>query len=98
MATKKKKLDPATERPEKKGDIDKFYIVEYTKLFGTKEQKATIKKIINENTVERTSQLTKEVYKDINLKTVRDAFCDMFFPELNTKKGKKDFFDLVNEL
>ena len=98
MAAKKPKLDPKTQKPEKKGDIDKMYIVEYTKLYGTPEQRAEMKACIKEHTVERTSQLTKKAYSDIELKAVRDKFCDLFFPEFNTKKGKKDFFDLVDEL
>ena len=98
MAVKKPKLDPATEKPTKKSDIDKVYIVQYTKLFGTEEQRAQIKQLILENTVERESQLTKKKYQDIELKKVRDAFCAMFFPHLNNKKGAKSFFDLVDEL
>lgn len=98
MATKKVKLDPATDKPEKISDIDKLYIVEYTKLHGNEEQRAIIKKCIQEHTVERVSQLTKKAYKDIELKAVRDKFCEVFFPALVEKKGKKGFFDLVDEL
>ena len=98
MAAKKPKLNPVSETPTKKSDIDKMYIVEYTKLHGTPEQREKIKKAIQENTVERTSQLTKQKYKDIKLKEVREVFCGIFFPQLNTKKAKKDFFDLVDEL
>ncbi len=99
MAVKKPKLDPKTDIPEKKGDIDKVFIVEYTMLHGTEKQRAEIKKCIHENTVERTSQLTKKPYKDIKLQVVRDKFCEMFFPQLVKKpNGKKTFFDLVDEL
>ena len=98
MAVKKPKLDPATQTPEKKGDIDKMFIVAYTKLHGTEAQRAEMKKCIQEHTVERVSQLTKKPYKDIELKAVRDKFCEMFFPQFVEKKGKKDFFDLVDEL
>lgn len=98
MAAKKPKLDPKTQKPEKKGDIDKVYIVEYTKLYGTPEQRSIMKDCIKAHTVERVSQLTKKAYKDIELKAVRDQFCELFFPEFNTKKGAKDFFDLVDEL
>ena len=97
MATKKK-LDPAVDIPEKKGDIDKYYIVKYTKLHGTPEQRAEIKKCITEHTVTRTSQLTKKDYQDIELKAVRDKFCEYFFPQFVEKKGKTTFFDLVDEL
>lgn len=98
MATKKVKLDPAVDKPEKKGDIDKLYIVGYTKLHGTPEQRAEIKKCIQEHTVTRVSQLTKKEYQDIELKAVRDKFCEIFFPQFVVKKGKKGFFDLVDEL
>ncbi len=98
MATKKVKLDPATDKPEKIGDIDKLYIVGYTKLFGNEEQRAAMKKCIQEHTVERVSQLTKKAYKDIELKAVRDKFCEIFFPAFVEKKGKKTFWDEVNDL
>ena len=95
---KKSKLNPQSEKPTCKSDIDKRYIVEYTKLFGTPEQKEIIKQCIKEHTVDRVSQLTKQPYKDIELKAVRDQFCALFFPQLNIKSGSKSFFDLVDEL
>lgn len=98
MATKKIKLDPKVDKPERKGDIDKMYIVQYTKLFGSKEQRAAMKECIKENTETRISQLTKKPYTDIKLKAVRDKFCELFFPEFIQKKGKKSFFDIVDEL
>jgi len=98
MAVKKKKLDPATEKPEKKGDIDKVYIVEYTKLYGTPEQRAAMKKCIMENKKKQISKLTGKEYEDIQIKPVRDLFCEMFFPQFTAKKPKKNFFDLVDEL
>lgn len=98
MATKKIKLDPKVDKPEKRGDIDKEFIVEYTILYGTPDQRAAIKKCIKEHTVERTSQLTKKPYKDIELKPVRNKFCELFFPKLIEKKTKGGFFDLVDEL
>ena len=95
----KVKLSAANgDKPTKRADIDKVYIVEYTKINGTPEQRKAIKEAIQKHTVERVSQLTKKKYKDVELKAVRDLFCDLFFPELNVKAGKKGFFDLVNEL
>ena len=95
---KRAKLDPKVDKPEKKSDIDKYFIVEYTKLHGTPEQRAEIKKSIAEHTVTRVSQLNKKEYQDIELKAVRDKFCEVFFPQFVEKKGKKGFFDLVDEL
>lgn len=95
---KKPKLNPLTEKPTKKGDIDKAYIVAYTKAYGDAKQRKTMKECILAHTVERVSQLTKEPYKDIELKVVRDKFCELFFPQLNEKKGSKSFFDEVDEL
>lgn len=94
----KKKLDPAVDIPERKGDIDKNYIVKYAKLHGTPEQRAELKDCILKNTVTRTSQLTKKDYQDIKLKAVRNKFCELFFPQFVEKKGKKSFFELVDEL
>lgn len=98
MATKKIKLDPRTDKPDRKSDIDKYFIVEYTKLHGTPEQRKTMKDFIAKHTVTRVSQLTHKEYQDIELKIVRDKFCEIFFPQLMGKKGKKSFFDLVDEL
>ena len=98
MATKKIKLDPKVDKPERRGDIDKMYIVQYTKLYGNKDQRAAMKQCIQENTETRISQLTKKPYTDIKLKVVRNKFCELFFPELMEKKGKKKFFDIVDEL
>ena len=93
------KLDAAKgELPEKKSDIDKMYIVQYTKLHGTPEQRAAIKQLIKDNTEEKMSQLTKKTYQDVRIKPIRDKFCDFFFPQFNTKKAAKTFFDLVDEL
>lgn len=94
----KVKLDPATDKPAKKGDIDKNYMVQYAKLFGTPEQRAELKKCIKEHTVEKLSKLTGNTYKDIELKVVRDKFCELFFPQFIEKKGKRSFFDEVEDL
>ena len=97
MATKKRKLDPSVDTPTCKSDIDKYYVVAYTKLHGTPEQRAAVKKVIKENTVERISQLTKKPYKDVKMKAVREVFCGFFFPSLNAKK-KTSFDDEVDSL
>ncbi len=86
------------ELPLKKGEIDKFYIVEYTKANGTAAQRAEIKKLIKENTVERMSALTGKPYLDIKIKPVRDKFCEFFFPQFLEKKAAKTIFDLADEL
>ena len=95
---KRLKLDPKTQEPTCLSDIDKYYVVEYTKLNGTPEQRAKIKEVIKKNTVERISQLTKKPYKDVKMKEVRQVFCGEFFKALVEKKGKGTFEDLVDEL
>ena len=95
---KKAKLDARTEKPTCLSDIDKYYVVEYTKLNGTPEQRAKIKEVIKKNTVERISQLTKKPYKDVKMKEVRKAFCKEFFKSLVKEKGKITFDDLLDEL
>ena len=84
--------------PEKKIDIDKYYVVAYTKAKGTPEQRAAIKKVIQENTVERISNFTKKPYKDVKMGAVRQLFCSYFFPKLNEKAGAKTFEDELDEL
>ena len=98
MATKKRRLDPNVDVPTCKADIDKYYVVAYTKLHGTPEQRAAVKKAILENTVEKTSNFTKGPYTDVKMKAVRQVFCGFFFPHLNIKKGKVVFDELVDEL
>jgi len=98
MATKKAKLDATKETPTRLIDIDKYYVVEYTKLHGTPEQRAAIKKVIKENTVERISNFTKGPYSDVKMKEVRKVFCGFFFPKLVEPKGASTFDDLVDEL
>lgn len=98
MATKKRKLDPNVDVPTCKADIDKYFVVAYTKLHGTLEQRAAVKKAILDNTVEKISNFTKEPYKDVKMKNVREVFCDCFFPHLNVKKGKESFDDMLNDL
>ena len=96
---KKAKLDPKTEKPTCLSDIDKYYVVEYTLLNGTPEQRAKIKKAIQDNTVQHTSQLTKKPYTDVKMKEVRQVFCQEFFKHLVEKKNKKSAFDdLVDSL
>ncbi len=95
---KKAKLDAKTEKPSCLSDIDKYYVVEYTKLNGTPEQRAKMKQVIQDNTVERVSQLTKKPYKDVKMKEVRKEFCKMFFKSLVQEKGKITFEDLVDSL
>ena len=95
---KKAKLDPRTEKPTCLSDIDKYYVVEYTKLNGTPEQRAKVKEAIKKNTVERISQLTKKPYKDVKMGAVRDLFCEYFFPHLNEKPGAKTFEDELADL
>ena len=98
MATKKKRLDPNVDVPTCKSDIDKYYVVAYTKIHGTPEQRAKIKEIIKENTVEKTSNFTKQPYKDVKMKAVRAKFCEYFFPYLNDKKAGTTFEEKLEEL
>ena len=94
-----KKLDFAKgDIPEKRSDIDKFYVIAYTKAKGSAEQRKAIKEVIKNNTVERISQLTKKPYTDVKMKEVRDVFCDYFFPHLNERPGEKTFEDMLDEL
>lgn len=95
----KMKLDAAKgEVPEKRDQIDKYYVVAYTKMHGTPEQRKAIKKVIQENTVERISNFTKKPYTDVKMKAVRDLFCEYFFPKLNDKPGTTTFDDELNDL
>ena len=95
----KMKLDAAKgEVPEKRDQIDKYYVVAYTKMHGTPEQRAAIKKVIKENTVERISNFTKKPYTDVKMKAVRDMFCEYFFPKLNDKPADKTFIEDLEEL
>ena len=61
FVTKKRKLDPNVDVPTCKSDIDKYYVVAYTKAHGTPEQRAAVKAAIKKNTVEKISNFTKKL-------------------------------------
>ncbi len=98
---KRLKLDPKTDKPTCLSDIDKNYVIEYTKLHGTPEQRAEIKKVMLENVKEGKSNFNGKPYKDIKMKAVRRVFVKAFFPALDPderKKGSKTILDKINEL
>ena len=94
MATAK--LNPKTDIPSSKTQITKQFMLGYIKEKGTEADKAWFKKIANDYKIERTSKLDGKTYQDIDIKPVRQAFCDRFFPQLN--KSSNSFFDEVNNL
>ena len=94
-------LNPLTEAPTNKTQITKAFMIAYiTSGKATPEQIKEFKKVVKDNQKEFTSKLTNKTYEDIDIKAVREKFCDMFFPQLNIKKVKKgkSFTDIILEL
>lgn len=97
MATAK--LNAKTDTPTTKTQITKGFMLDYVKINGSEEDKAWFKALVNENKVEKDSKLPNgKAYETIDIKAVRNAFCDRFFPQLNQKKKANSFFDDVNSL
>jgi len=87
--------------PTKKSEITKTFMLAYIKENGTAKDKEWFKKIITENIVEKENHLKKnEKMKGLELKKIRAAFIDRFFPALNENAPKTiaEYLDEVNAL
>lgn len=98
---KKKALNPQFDKPSTKTDITKNFMLGYIKAVAPQDAK-WFKQLCKEHIVKRDNHLTKKQYEDIDVKFVRNAFVEKYFPALNIKKdyneNKKSFLDLIDEL
>jgi len=84
--------------PKTKRDITKSFMLSYIK--GKKisdEDRKWFASICLENEVEKTNNLTKEKYNDIDIPKVRDEFIKKFFPEMLNQK-KISFIDEMKKI
>lgn len=87
----KEKLNPLTQQPQTRTDLTKDYIKGYIKAHGTEEEKQWYIALVRETPkVERTNQLTKKKYYTDDMKKIRVAVIDKFFPQLKPKPKKKE--------
>ena len=89
-AKAKKTVLTVNDIPTSKTKITKAFMLEYVKVKATEEQKAEFTKFAKANTKDN----------DIDLKVVREKFCELFFPQLSAegKKNKKTFLESLEEL
>ena len=83
-----KKLNPVFDKPESARDLTKDYLMGWFKAHGDAEAKAWFVALVaNTPKVKKINNLTKEEYETDDMKTIRKAVIDKYFPHL--KKAKK---------
>lgn len=85
--------------PKNLTGITKDFMVEFIKT-KDREDIEWFKKTCNDLVEEQTNNLTKEKVMGVNIKKLRKAFAERYFPELTKTKKKKGqtFLDIVNAL
>lgn len=89
--------------PEKKTQITKQSMFTYIKTYGTDEDKAWFKETCLKYKVQKMNNLTRELCDALDIKEVRKAFIERFYPEAfkKPKKPKKKiptFFEELDKL
>lgn len=85
MATiKDLKLNP----PETKTELTKANMLKYIKTHGSDEDKKWFVELMEDNRLQKTSNINGSVVNGYDLPKVREAFAKRFFPELSKKKSK----------
>lgn len=101
---KKTTLNPLTDTPENLTQVTKSFMLLYIKEKGKPADKKWFKELCGNPEYQKPfkSNLTGQEKIDIDIKKVREAFCERFFPNLLEAKKKKannkSFLDLVNDL
>lgn len=84
------KLNPVSDKPASARDLTKDYIMGYIKAHGSAEDKAWYLALVkNTPKVKKTNNLTKQEYETDDMKTIRKAVMERFFPHL-IKKTKEE--------
>ncbi len=85
------KKNPVFEAPTSARDLTKPFLTEWFKAHGTEEDKIWyVSLVANTPKVKKTNNLTKEEYETDDMKTIRKAVIDKYFPHLKKEKKKKD--------
>lgn len=91
-----KKLNPVIDKPESGRDLTKDYIKGYIKAHGTAEDKVWyVALVANTPKITKTNNLTKQPYETDDMKTIRKAVMERFFPHLikKTKEENKQSYE-----
>lgn len=96
MASSKPTLNPLTDTPTNKTQVTKPFMLAYIKSEkATDADRKWFKELCIKHQKEKINPLNNEKYMDIDIPEVRKAFCDRFYPNLNSKKTKESFFDSI---
>lgn len=83
------KKNPVFEAPTSARDLTKPFLAEWFKAHGTEEDKIWyVSLVANTPKVKKTNNLTKEEYETDDMKTIRKAVIDKYFPHLKKEKKK----------
>jgi hypothetical protein len=85
------KKNPVFDAPTSARDLTKPFLAEWFKAHGTEEDKIWyVSLVANTPKVKKTNNLTKEEYETDDMKTIRKAVIDKYFPHLKKEKKKKE--------
>lgn len=85
------KKNPVFDAPTSARDLTKTYLQEWFKAHGTEEDKIWYVSLVsNTPKKQKTNNLTGETYMDDDMKTIRKAVIDKYFPHLKKEKKKKE--------
>ena len=83
------KKNPVFDAPTSARDLTKPFLAEWFKAHGTEEDKIWyVSLVANTPKVKKTNNLTKEEYETDDMKTLRKAVIDKYFPHLKKEKKK----------
>ena len=83
------KKNPVFDAPTSARDLTKPFLAEWFKAHGTEEDKIWyVSLVANTPKVKKTNNLTKEEYETDDMKTIRKAVIDKYFPHLKKEKKK----------
>ena len=84
------KIDLTLNAPKSKRDLTKENMLDFIKKSNKKEDKTWFKKLMKDNQVKKTNNLTGEITTGYNYTPIREAFASRFFPNISNKaKAKK---------
>lgn len=83
------KKNPVFDAPTSARDLTKPFLAEWFKAHGTEEDKIWyVSLVANTPKVKKINNLTKEEYETDDMKTIRKAVIDKYFPHLKKEKKK----------
>lgn len=99
-----RKLDLTINTPTKKTDLTKGNMLNFMKTKSTKEKEWFVK-LMKDNKKKQKNNLTDETIEVFDMKPIREAFAQKYFPDISdkgrkakTKKEKKSFAEELESL